>query len=147
MGVIKKQSVNNAVLSYIGACLGFLIIYVQPQLISAGDIGLMRLMFSFSWMAAVIMPLGIGSVTMRFFPRFRNEENRHNGLFPLLLLITSIGFLIVGALLYIFRQEVTRYYKNSPEFSDYFIYCIGFAYVLSLISVLSIYSASLYKTT
>ena len=47
MGEIKKQSINNTMISYVGAFLGMVTIYIQPQLISASDIGLLRLLFSF----------------------------------------------------------------------------------------------------
>jgi O-antigen/teichoic acid export membrane protein len=147
VGEIKKQSINNTALSYIGAALGFLIIYIQPHLISSADIGLLRLLFSFSWMAAVIMPLGAGSITMRYFPKIKNSDNKHNGFFLLLLLITSLGALIIGSILYINKTFFTEYYQKSPEFPIYFTEAIVFAYVLSLISIYSLYSSSLLKTS
>lgn len=147
MGEIKKQSINNTLLSYIGGALGFLIIYIQPHLISSADIGLLRLLYSFSWMAAVLMPLGIGSITMRFFPKIKNEANTHNGFFFLLLIITSIGALVIASVLYIYKSFFVDYYQKSAEFPLYFNEAIVFAFILSLISVYTIYSTSLLKTT
>ena len=147
MGEIKKQSINNTLLSYIGGALGFLIIYIQPHLISSADIGLLRLLYSFSWMAAVLMPLGIGSITMRFFPKIKNEANTHNGFFFLLLIITSIGALVIASVLYIYKSFFVDYYQKSAEFPLYFNEAIVFAFILSLISVHTIYSTSLLKTT
>lgn len=147
MGDIKKQSINNTVISYFGAFLGMLTIYIQPQLISASDIGLLRLLFSFSWMAAVIMPLGVGSITLRYFPKIKNSENGHHGFFSLLFLLASGGALIVACLLLANAGFFQQYYSRSPEFPKYFTEAVVFAYILSLISVFSIYSASLYKTT
>ena len=147
MGEIKKQSVNNTFLSYIGAGLGFLIIYIQPHLISSSDIGLLRLLYSFSWMAAIIMPLGMGSVTMRFFPKIKNESNIHNGFFSLIFLISSIGAFIIAGALYINKSFFVNYYQKSPEFPEYFNESLVLAFILSLISVYSVYSSSLLKTT
>jgi O-antigen/teichoic acid export membrane protein len=147
MGEIKKQSINNSVLSYIGAALGMLSIYIQPQLISASDIGLLRLLFSFSWMAAVVMPFGVGSITLRYFPKIKNDENGHHGFFSLLLLLATAGALIVAMLLLYNADFFTTYYQNSAEFPKYFNEAIIFAYVLSLLSVYSIYSASQFKTS
>jgi len=147
MGEIKKQSINNTMISYFGAFLGMVTIYIQPQLISASDIGLLRLLFSFSWMAAVIMPLGVGSITLRYFPKIRNSENGHHGFFALLFLLASGGALIVGCILLANAGFFEHYYNRSPEFPRYFTEAIVFAYILSLISVFSVYSASLYKTT
>ena len=147
MGEIKKQSINNTFLSYIGAALGFLIIYIQPNLISSTDIGLLRLLYSFSWMAATLMPLGVGSITMRFFPKFKNSENTHNGFFALILIMSSIGAFLVGGILYINKSFFISYYQKSPEFPTYFNEALVFAYILSLTAVYSLYSWSLLKTT
>lgn len=147
MGEIKKQSINNTFLSYIGAGLGFLIIYIQPHLIASSDIGLLRLLYSFSWMAAVVMPLGIGSITMRYFPKIKDEAGKHHGFFALIFLIASLGALLIGTGLYLNKSFFENYYQKSPEFPQYFNEAIVFAYVLSLISVYSLYSSSLLKTS
>lgn len=147
MGEIKRQSIYNSVLSYFGAALAILLIYLQPNLIPVTDIGLTRLLYSFSWMAAVIMPLGVGSATMRFFPKIRNDENKHHGLFALLLLLTTIGAFIIALLMYLNSGVFVDFYSRSPEFSSYFNEAIIFAYVLSLISVFTVYSVSLFRTT
>jgi O-antigen/teichoic acid export membrane protein len=147
VGEIKKQSIANTSLSYIGAVIGFVVIYTQPLLISSADIGLLRLLYSFSWMAAVVMPLGIGTVTVRMFPKIKNETNKHNGLFALLLMLSSLGALLIGFLIYLNKNAFNVYYQRSPEFPAYFNEAIVFAFVLSLISIYSIYSSSLLKTT
>jgi len=147
MGDIKKQSIINSILSYIGAGLGFLIIFIQPHLMSSSDIGLLRLLYSFSWMAAVVMPFGFGSITMRFFPKIKNDDNKHNGHFFLIFLIAAIGASIIGGLLFLNKSFFVNYYQKSPEFSLYFNESIVFAFILSLISVYSIYSSCLLKTS
>ncbi len=148
MGEIKKQSISNTFLSYIGAALGFFTtIYLQPNLMSSGDIGLLRLMYSFSWMAAVVMPLGFTTVTLRFFPKIKNEPNRHNGLFSLLLIICSIGGFLVAGLLFYFKSSIVTYYSKSSEFASYFNEALIFAFFLSLISTYSSYSSALLRTT
>ncbi|WP_317897230.1 polysaccharide biosynthesis C-terminal domain-containing protein [Aurantibacillus circumpalustris] len=147
MGEIKKQSINNTILSYVGAGIGFLIIYIQPHLISSADIGLLRLLYSFSWMAAIIMPFGFGSVTMKFFPKIKNESKTHNGLFALLLLVASLGASVIASLLYLNKYFFVDYYKKSAEFPVYFNEALIFAFILSLISLYSVYSVSLFKTT
>jgi len=147
VGEIKKQSINNTVLSYVGALFGFLIIYIQPHLISSSDIGLVRLLYSFSFMIAVLMPLGMGSVTMRFFSKIRNEKNGDHGFFALLILITSIGAIITMGLLFLFQNQFKQFYQNSAGFSSYFNVMMVFMFILSMVYVLTIYSQSLFKTT
>lgn len=149
MGEIKKQSINNTILSYIGALIGFLsLIYIQPYFLGAKNIGLLRLVYSFSWLIAMIMPLGMGNIAMRFFPKFKNDSNTHNGFFALLVLIVTIGAFILLLLFIVFKPSFISYYQNgSPNFIPYYYYCFIFSYILALISVFTIYSSSLLKTS
>lgn len=147
MGEIKKQSINNTLISYFGAALGMLTIYLYPQLISAADIGLLRLLYSFSWMAAVLMPLGVGSITLRYFPKIRNDENGHHGFFALLFLLSSIGAVLLSLVFLANDKLFISFFKNSADFGLYFKEAIVLAYLLSLIAVFTIYSTSLFRTT
>lgn len=147
MGEIKKQSISNTILSYIGALIGFVsLIYVQPYFLGSQNMGLLKLIYNFSWMVAMVMPLGMGNVTMRFFPKFKNTDNVHNGYFSLLLMMVSIGALLMFIGFVSFKNSFINYYSESPKFVDYYYYCFVFAYVLALISVYNIYCSSLLKT-
>lgn len=147
MGEIKKQSINNTLISYFGAALGMFSLYLFPQLISASDIGLLRLMYSFSWMVAVIMPLGVGSVTLRYFPKIKNDANGHHGYFALLFILCTISAAILAFIMFANAGFFIDYYQKSADFGKYFNESIVMAYVLSLITVFTVYSTSLYKTT
>lgn len=148
MGEIKKQSINNTIFSYIGAIIGFVsLIYIQPYFLGSENIGLIRLIYSFSWMVAMIMPLGMGNIAMKFFPQFKNDENKHNGFFGLLLLLVSFGAFIILALFLGLKPQFMEYYQASPKFTPYYYYCFVYAYILALISVFNIYSGGLMKTT
>lgn len=95
----------------------------------------------------MIMPLGMGNITLKFFPKIRNEQNKHNGFFLLLLLLSSLGALIVGVIIFMNKGFFIGYYKNSANFPNYFNEAIVFGYILSLVSVYSVYSASILKTS
>lgn len=131
-----------------GALIGFLsLIYIQPRFLGSENIGLIRLVYSFSWMVAMVMPLGMGNIAMRFFPKFRNDHNIHNGFFALLLLMVSLGALVILALFVMLKGSFQGYYAASPRFVPYYYYCFVFAYIFALISVYNIYSSGLLKTT
>lgn len=147
MGEIKKQSISNTFFSYIGALLGFLIIYFQPRFISSTDIGLIRLLYSFGWMLAIIMPLGMNSVTMRYFPRIRDIDSKHHGFFGLIILFGIVGSIIVAGIALIFKSHIVEYYSNSPELSNYLPEALCLASIYGFINLLTIYSSSLFKST
>ena len=148
MGEIKKQSISNTILSYIGALIGFFsLMYIQPYFLGSENMGLIKLIYNFSWIVAMILPLGMGNVTMRFFPKFKNEANQHNGYFGLLLLMVSLGAVIVFVFFVLFRNEFQNFYSISPKFNTYYYYCFIYAYIFALISVFNIYCSNLLKTS
>jgi O-antigen/teichoic acid export membrane protein len=148
LGIIVKQGILNSIYSYLGVLLGFLtIIYVQPQFLKPTEIGLIRILVSFSFMASIFVPLGIGTVTMRFFPNIKNSDNSHNGHFTIILLFCSIGFIILSGLLLFFKDNILLYYEvKSPLFNNYFYYTFFFSFIVAITGVMNVYAASLYKT-
>lgn len=147
MGEIKKQSISNTVLSYVGAVIGFLsLIYIQPYFLGSEKMGLLKLVYNFSWLVAMAMPLGMGNVTLRFFPKFKNPSTTHHGYFSLLFLMVLLGALIVFITFYFLKDAFSNYYSSSPKFIHYYYFCFAFAFVVALISVYNIYASSLLKT-
>ena len=93
MGEIKKQGISNAIISYIGIAIGFInLLVLQPILLSPEEIGLTRILFSFSSIMSTVIPLGMINITLRFFPIFENKEKKHNGFFGFSILIAFVGF-------------------------------------------------------
>lgn len=149
MGIIAKQGILNSVFSYIGVLLGFIsIIYIQPIFLKSTEIiGLTRILVSFSFMAAIFIPLGIGSVTTRFFPQIKNSENKHHGHFIMIFLFCLIGAAFLSLFFIIFKQNIISFYQaKSPLFNEFYYLVFVFPFILALIMVYNIYSASLYKT-
>ncbi|MDQ3189993.1 MAG: polysaccharide biosynthesis C-terminal domain-containing protein [Bacteroidota bacterium] len=149
MGVIKKQGIQNTIVTYFGIILGFVnLIVIQPLFLTPEEIGLVRVLFSFSSLIAVFLPLGIGNITIKYFPRFRNPEKKHHGYFGFMLLFPVMGFLLVTALLYLTRDFfIEQYSDQSALFVEFFDFVFPLSLFLGLINVLNIYSFSLFRTT
>jgi O-antigen/teichoic acid export membrane protein len=147
VGDIKKQSISNTALSYLGAVLGFLIIYLQPHLITSADIGLLRLLYSFSWLVAIVMPFGTGSAMMRYFPKIHDPGSKHHGFFALVLLIGTCGALIIATVLLLNKTWLNAFFINSPQLAAHITDAVFFAYILSLISLYTVFASALFKTT
>ena len=148
MGEIKKQGISNAIISYIGIAIGFInLLVLQPILLSPEEIGLTRILFSFSSLLATLIPLGMINVIIRFFPVFENKEKKNFGFFGFSLLIPGIGFLIVGSLMYLCKDYfISKYNNQSPLFAEYFNYVFPLSFFLAFTSVLGSYCAVLFKT-
>lgn len=149
MGVIKRQGLKNTVSSYLGIVIGFLnLIVIQPYFLTKEELGLTRVLYSFALLVSVFVPLGIGNTTTRFFPQFKNEENRHHGYLGFMLLFPLIGFALASGTLFLLRDFIfSQYVKESPLFVEFFNYVFPLIFCLGFINVLSVYCFSNYKST
>lgn len=149
MGIIQRQSIKNFFTSYVGVIIGFVnIIIIQPRFLSPEELGLTRVLYSFALLLSTFVPMGMANIAIKFFPEFRNKENRHNGFFGFMLLGTVVGFVFTATLLFIFKNNITgEYVEKSKLFADFFYWVFPLIFILTLITQLNIYCYSLYKST
>lgn len=149
MGIIQRQGIRNSVITYTGIVLGAIsLIFIQPRFLTKEEIGLTRILFSFSALVANFMPLGVNATVFKFFPYFRNREERHHGFFGFMLIFPLIGYILVAALLYIFKGIVIEHYiSQSKLFTDYLYYVFPLTFFFTFINVLTAYSYSIFRTS
>ena len=94
------------------------------------------------------MPFGMNSITLKYFPYFRNRDKGHYGFFGFMLLVPLIGFLFVAIIIWSLKALIiSQYIEQSKLFTDYFFYVFPMTLFLAFISVLNAYSYSLFKTS
>ncbi|MGI8892000.1 MAG: lipopolysaccharide biosynthesis protein [Bacteroidia bacterium] len=149
MGIIQKQGIQNAFITYLGLIVGFVsLLIIQPAYLTPEEVGLTRVLISFSLLVAVFLPLGVTNITIRYFPHFRDESTRHRGYFGFMLLFPLVGFLFTALILYLLRGFfVKQYSEQSALFAEYFVYVIPFSLILGMVNVLNSYSFSIFKTS
>jgi O-antigen/teichoic acid export membrane protein len=149
MGTIKRQGLKNAVFTYLGVAVGFLnLIVLLPFVLSAEQLGLLRIMYSATILFGTLYPIGLNFLTIRFFPGIRNEENKHNGYLGFLLLISLSGFLFLSAFVYLFQSNIISYYQQKSKlFVDYFHYVIPIGFLIGTTTILTGYLNALFKST
>lgn len=149
MGVIKRQGIKNTITGYLGIAIGFInLVVVQPHFLSQEELGLTRLLYSFSLLLAMFVPMGIGNATIRYFPLFKDTEKRHHGYFGFMNLFPLAGFLFSAIMLWVFRDFIfNQYRKESPLFLEYFDYVFPLIFFNAFIAVMNVYCSANYKST
>lgn len=149
MGEIRKQGIANSIITYTGILIGFLnIVIIQPNFLSPEELGLTRILFSFSALLATLMPLGLGNITIKFFPLFKNPDTRNSGYFGFLLLFGLAGFIIVSSILLFLKSYIlNHFFEHNTMLSEFFMMIFPLMLFLGFNSLLSIYSFSLFKTS
>ncbi|MBS1765360.1 MAG: polysaccharide biosynthesis C-terminal domain-containing protein [Bacteroidetes bacterium] len=149
MGVIQRQGLKNTITTYVGIAIGFVsLIVIQPQFLTKEELGLTRILYSFSILIAMFVPLGIGNATTKYFPLFKDSDKNHHGYFAFMMLFPVMGFALSALGLYVLKDFIiAQYIKESPLFTDFFYYVFPLTFILALISCLNVYCYANYKST
>ncbi len=147
MGIIQKQSISGTIYSYIGVGLGFLTTgLLFPRMLSTDEVGLLRLLVSYSTLLAQFAVLGVNTVTVRLFPHFRDDEKKHHGYLGLTLLIALAGFIVTAIVYTGFHQQVVEHSKEkSALFIPYFYYVVPLIFFTLLFGIFDTYYRVLYN--
>ncbi|MFM2286533.1 MAG: hypothetical protein RLZZ543_2030 [Bacteroidota bacterium] len=147
MGVIQRQGLQSTVITYSGILVGMLsLLVLQPLLLSPEEIGLTRVLFSFSFLVSTVLPMSAGNITTRYFPKFRDAEHQHKGFLGFILLFPLIGSLLCLPILFLFKDAfIALYAKESALFASYFLWVFPLSLLLCLISIFNNYLFSVFR--
>ncbi|QKZ12246.1 lipopolysaccharide biosynthesis protein [Spirosoma sp. KUDC1026] len=146
MGIIKRQTIQSSIYSYVGVGIGFLTQGIFfPYIFGVAEIGLLSLLISLAQVLAQASNLGLNGAGGRYFPYFRNAERQHNGYLLIVSLSTLIGFCICALALWLARPWVVSYYqKQSALFVDYYFLLIPLTLFTVYFTVFDNYARLLY---
>ena len=149
MGIIRKQSIYGTLYSYIGVILGFVVTAILfPRILSTEQVGLLKVLVAYSVLFAQFAGLGFNAVTVKLFPYFRDEKNKHHGFLGLTLLVSIAGFIIAALAFLLMRTYLIEQSEGKSElFNDYFYYVIPLIFFTLLFNVFDTYYRVLYNAT
>lgn len=148
MGIIQRQGINNAIISYLGIGIGFLnILILQPIMLTPEEIGLTRILFSTATLIATIFPLGFNGVVIKFLPKYRNKENYHNGFLGFVIFSSMFIFLLTILIFKFLEPWIISKYSNSKLFLDFKNYILPFSFFIGISGILNVYLFASFKST
>ena len=113
MGVIRKQSISNSIIFYLGMSIGAInTVLIYPNVFNdqPEHWGLIQLIVAYALVLSTFTSFGIPKVLLKFFPSYRDKSK----LLMYSMLIPTIGLLLVS-LLYIFlKNEIFLVLKMDP---------------------------------
>jgi O-antigen/teichoic acid export membrane protein len=147
LGIIVDQSVKGTIYTYLGVILGFVTTILLARIFSTSQVGLTKILIAYSALFAQLGTLGINGVTIRLFPFFRDEENRHHGFLSLAMLTGIAGFLISTALLLLLRPWLIEISSGkSPLFVEYINWLIIIILFQIFFTIFDGYYTALYNS-
>jgi O-antigen/teichoic acid export membrane protein len=147
VGLIQKQSISGTIYSYIGVGLGFITTAILfTHFFNTEQVGLFRILVSYSILFAQFAGLGINSITVKLFPYFRNHEKKHHGFLGIALIIGTVGLLLSVSAFVLLRPEILSNSEGKSDlFDQYFYYVIPLIVFTLLFNVFDTYYRVLYN--
>ena len=95
MGIIQRQAVRSTIITFSGIFVGSITRLIMPVLnVSSTYFGLLSLIDIISSTLTTVFALGFDQVMIKLFPKYRDEENGHNGFLLLGIFISLVGILL-----------------------------------------------------
>lgn len=147
MGIIQKQSISGTIYSYIGVFLGFITTAVLfTHFFTTDEVGLLRILVSYSVLFAQFAGLGINTITVKLFPYFRSKEKKHHGFLGIALMISAVGLLISLTSYLLLKPYILDDTKEGNDlFANYFYYVLPLILFTLLFNVFDTYYRVLYN--
>lgn len=132
MGVVVKQSIKGTVMNYIGVAVGFVTtFFVMTKYLTPEEVGLTRVLADAAILLSGLAQMGTSTSAIRYYPFFKDAENRDHGFFGWTLVVPMLGFVIFTALFFVFKPSLIAYFsKNSSLFVDYMYFVIPMAFFM-----------------
>ena len=145
MGIIQKQSINGLIITYLGVFLGFITTaWIMPKYLAEEQIGLLRVIVSYSTLLAQFAGLGFSIVAVRMFPYFRDPKTHHHGFLSLFLIASLVGFIIVMPFFYIYQHFfMAADFQTTPLLNDYFYWVTPITIFIILYNIADSYYKAL----
>lgn len=149
MSKIKEQSINYALISYMGILIGAAsTLLIQPKLFTPNIIGLLGSLSDAAFLFVPFAKFGSDAVMVRYYSYFFDNPADFNWFTSFLLRRTLIGITAVTIIFLFFLQEIKNVFVlNSPLFSEFAYWVVPLGISLVFYSVIEAYCQVIKLTT
>lgn len=116
MGIVQKQGISVAFVSFLGVIIGALnTMFVFPNVLGAERHGLVMLILSIATVIAQFAHLGLPNTIIRFFPYLKDHKKY---IYRLALQIPIISVVLLVICAFLFGDFILQGYSNKNELFD-----------------------------
>lgn len=150
MGIVQRQSIKKSALNFFGAAVGAISTFmIYPLAIEVH--GLLYFLKAAALMSIPFANLGIKSLVIRYFPKFKDPESGHNGFLVFLLLVSCLFFLLFlipvsflwDYILQLFSQKESA--QESSIIPVYLWYFVPLTFLMININILIDYISNFHR--
>ncbi len=148
MSNLRRQSIISSVVIYIGFAIGLLNVYLFTRFFEEEQFGLYNGMIAIATMMMALSNLAMPSYIYKFFPYYKdNLPEKDNDQVSIALLVSLLGFMVVGTAGLLFKDTVARKFsENAEEIVRYYYWIFLLALGFLIYTILEAYSWQLRKS-
>ena len=141
MGIVARQSIKGTIATYIGVAVGIVTtFFIQTKALQPEQIGLIDILLQCSILFGGLAQLGTNSSAMRYYPFFKDENNRDHGFFGWTLLVPLVGFTLFLLAFFLFKGAIVDFFTKdggagAELFPKYVNFVIPLAFFMLYLSV------------
>ncbi len=142
MGLILRQSVKGSLATYLGVGIGYLnVVYLYPRFFGEAEIGIIRFLVEAATIFGSFALLGSNHSMVRYYPKLA-QNSGDRGFAFLAFLVPATGFLLVCAILYLFREPVLAWFRpNAGDLLPYAGWIAPLAFLFMMGVLLDTYAS------
>ena len=140
MGVIKRQSIKQGLVTYLGIIIGALsTLFVYPNL-GKEKFGEIQFVIGAAAFFVPFFGFGLSAVSIQFFTYFKQTKETRGRFLYVLLLCTLLSLVVFTSIVYWSKHLVGLYFaENGYLFLTYLPYILGIAFCVTLYNLLQNY--------
>lgn len=128
----------------IGVVFGFVnTTILQPLVLNIAQIGLLRVILSYSTLLSTIFSLGYNQVAAHVFPKMHDPDSKHRGFLFISFSIMLLGFLLSLGVFYVLKTEIVQ--GSEINLETYVFAIVPIVFFMLLYNFLDGYQVQLKK--
>lgn len=147
MGIVFRQSIKNTIVTFIGALLGLVVVYISQKFLPQQELGFSRNLLNQAVICSQVVLMGIHTTLYVFVFRYAKDEAKRRALISISLLIPFILTLVFSLVYFLFREPFIQ--LSQPQDMDfarrYFAWLPVYTLLWGLMTVLEHYLSSQMK--
>lgn len=143
MGIIRRQSLKNSLISYLSVGIGAISSIFIYTLIDRTELGMIQFAISTAAFFAPFAAFSSSITATRFYPLFKTEDGKDNGFLTLLTGFTLLLSLFFVGLIYLFRFQIASFFqKDAEQFLNSLHFILIFTVTIALATLFISFAAN-----
>lgn len=134
MGVVKRQSIKNSLVNYIGVIIGAISSIFIYTLINSTELGMIQFAIGTATFFAPFASFASSMTATKFYSFFKTDDGKDNSFVLIVSLFTFFSSIIFILVIYIFRYNLSSFFEKDAE---HFLNSLHFILIFTVLIAIS----------